>query len=141
MTRTLVGFVVDACFVVLFATLGRVSHAEGVTTAGVAGVAWPFLVALAVGWAVVRVRTGGWPARMPGSTTVWLLTAVLGLLLRVATGGGFAWAFGVVAVLVLGLFLVGWRCAVEVTRFAVDALRQWSERAARDRVRRERRAR
>jgi hypothetical protein len=119
----------DVAFVLLFATIGRISHTEGVTLGGVLGVAWPFVVALLVGWAVARQRTG-WPVRMPGSGTVWLVTAVLGLLLRVATGGGFAWSFGVVTLLALGLFLLGWRCAAEVFRFAVEGLGRWADRAA-----------
>jgi hypothetical protein len=122
-------FAADAAFVLLFATLGRVSHEEGVTAAGVAGVAWPFLAALAVGWTVAaRVRT--WPVGMAGSSTVWLVTALLGLVLRVVTGGGFAWSFGLVTVAVLGFFLIGWRCAVEVVRFAVAGFTRWAERAA-----------
>lgn len=122
-------FVVDLAFVLLFATVGRMSHAEGVTVAGVLGVAWPFVVALLVGWAVAR-RRSGWPVRMPGSSTVWLVTAVLGLVLRVASGGGFAWTFGLVTLMALGLFLLGWRCAVEVFRFTVQGLAGWAERTA-----------
>lgn len=121
--------VADVAFVLLFATIGRISHTEGVTVGGVLGVAWPFVVALLVGWAVARQRTG-WPVRMPGSSTVWLVTVILGLLLRVATGGGFAWSFGVVTLLVLGLFLIGWRCAAEVLRFAAAGLGRWADRAA-----------
>jgi hypothetical protein len=121
--------VADIAFVLLFATIGRISHTEGVTLGGVLGVAWPFVVALLVGWAVARQRTG-WPVRMPGSGTVWLVTVVLGLLLRVATGGGFAWSFGVVTLLALGLLLGGWRCAAEVFRFAVEGLGRWADRAA-----------
>ena len=116
-------------FVLLFATIGRISHAEGVTVGGVAGVAGPFLVALLVGWGVARQRSG-WPVRIPGSSIVWLVTVVLGLLLRVATGGGFAWSFGLVTLLTLGLFLIGWRCAAEVVRFAVEGLARWADRAA-----------
>jgi hypothetical protein len=119
----------DALFVLLFATIGRVSHAEGVTLGGVVHVAWPFLVALLVGWAVARRRTG-WPTGMTGSTLVWLTTAALGLVLRVLTGGGFAWSFGLVTLLVLGLFLVGWRCSVEVVRFAIDGFSHWAEKTA-----------
>jgi len=123
-------FLVDAAFVLLFATLGRLSHTEGVSWAGVLGVAGPFLAALAAGWALARWRTG-WPTRIQGSTPVWLVTVVLGLALRVATGGGFAWSFGVVTLVVLGLFLIGWRCAVEVVRFALENLARWSESLAR----------
>ena len=120
-------FLVDLGFVLLFATVGRLSHAEGVPLAGILGVAWPFAVALVVAW-VVAHRRAGWPVRMPGSATVWLVTAVLGLVLRVATGGGFAWSFGVVTLVVLGLFLVGWRCAVEVLRFVGEGLARWAGR-------------
>lgn len=123
-------FLVDAAFVVLFATLGRLSHAEGVSAAGVLGVAGPFLAALVAGWALTGWRAG-WPTRLRGSTPVWLVTVVLGLALRVATGGGFAWSFGLVALVVLGLFLIGWRCAVEVVRFVVASLARWSEGVAR----------
>ncbi len=125
----LVALIVDVAFVLLFATIGRISHAEGVTLGGVAGVAWPFVLALLVGWVIARQRSG-WPVRMPGSLIVWLVTVVLGLLLRVATGGGFAWSFGLVTLLTLGLFLIGWRCAAEVFRFAVEGLARWADRAA-----------
>ena len=59
-----------------------------------------------------------------------VIRVVLGLALRVAAGGGFAWSFGLVTLLVLGLFLVGWRCAAEVLRFAVEGLSRWSDKAA-----------
>src|SRR5690349_7372670 len=126
---TLVALVVDLAFVALFALIGRLNHDEGATTTGVLGVAWPFAAALLAGWLVAR-RRSGWPVRMPGSATVWLVTVVVGLALRVATGGGFAWSFGVVTLVVLGLFLVGWRCTVEVVRFVVDGLARWADRAA-----------
>jgi hypothetical protein len=108
--RPLIALVVDLGFVLLFATVGRLSHEEGLAVSGVLGVAWPFAVALLVGWLEAH-RRSGWPVRLPGAVTVWLLTAVLGLVLRVATGGGFAWSFGVVTLVVLGGFLVGWRGA------------------------------
>ena len=41
-----------------------------------------------------------------GSPVVWLTTVVLGLALRVATGGGFAWSFAVVTLVVLGVFVI-----------------------------------
>ncbi len=129
-----VAYAVDALFIVLFATLGRMSHAEGVTWGGVLGVAWPFLVACAVGW-VVASRVRAWPVRMPGSAVMWIVTVVLGLALRVATGGGFAWSFGLVTLLVLGFFLIGWRCAAEVARFGANGLTRWSERNARENAR------
>ncbi|WP_082590983.1 DUF3054 domain-containing protein [Phycicoccus sp. Soil748] len=125
MRRAAPALALDVASVLLFAGIGRASHAEGLTVGGVLGVAWPFLAALAVGWAVVRAR-GTWPLAVGAAAPVWLVTACLGLVLRVATGGGFAWSFGVVTLVVLGLFLVGWRCAREVGRFAVEGLARWS---------------
>ncbi|GAB3450790.1 hypothetical protein GCM10027517_38910 [Phycicoccus ginsengisoli] len=129
MRRRAGAFAADAAFVLIFATIGRASHREGLTLAGVLLVAWPFLLALVAGWALA-VRVRAWPVRVPGSEVVWLVTVVLGLVLRVLTGGGFAWSFGLVTLLVLGLFLVGWRCAVEVLRFGGEGLARWSARAA-----------
>jgi hypothetical protein len=123
-------FLVDACLVIAFATVGRASHDEALSVGGVLAVAWPFLVALVAGWAAARAR-GSWPVRVPGSVVVWLVTAVLGLVLRVLSGGGFAWSFGVVTLVVLGIFLIGWRCAVEVARFAGEGLARWSASASR----------
>jgi hypothetical protein len=123
-------FLVDAFLVLVFATVGRASHDEALSASGILAVAWPFLVALAVGWAVARVR-GGWPVRLAGAMPVWLVTVVLGLTLRVLSGGGFAWSFGVVTLLVLGLFLLGWRCAIEAARFGGEGLARWSAQASR----------
>ncbi|HEX4062672.1 MAG TPA: DUF3054 domain-containing protein [Streptosporangiaceae bacterium] len=49
--RAVVGGVADVCCVGVFVVLGRASHAEGETVAGVARTLWPFLA----GW-----RWGGW---------------------------------------------------------------------------------
>ena len=40
----------DTALVIVFAVIGRSSHAEGLDVAGVWGTAWPFLTGLAVGW-------------------------------------------------------------------------------------------
>ena len=49
----------DIISVVMFCTVGRRSHAEGRTAAGIAETAWPFLTGTAVGWLVGR----GWRRR------------------------------------------------------------------------------
>jgi hypothetical protein len=138
-------FLLDVAAVLLFATIGRASHAEGVTAGGVVLVAWPFLVALAVGWAMAGGRLRGaadgrhpWPVGVPGSPVVWLCTVLLGLALRVATGGGFAWSFAVVTLVVLGLLIVGWRCVREVARFAIEGLARSSRERPADQGRRRR---
>ncbi|MGW9111957.1 DUF3054 domain-containing protein [Microbacterium sp. NPDC055683] len=102
--------VADLLVVLVFAALGLASHDGAVDAAALVRVAWPFAVALAAGWALARawrrplalVRTG---------LVLWAATAVVGLGLRVLTGGGAAPAFVVVTAVVLLVLLVGWRLA------------------------------
>jgi FtsH-binding integral membrane protein len=46
---------------------------------------------------------------VPAGAGAWLGTVVLGMVLRVVAGQGTAVAFVVVALVFLGLFLLGWR--------------------------------
>lgn len=107
---------VDAVLVVVFVSIGRSSHAEGLDLAGVAGTAWPFVAALAVGWIVARA----WRhplAIWPTGVVVWAVTVVGGMLLRALSGQGTQFAFIIVATLTLAAFLLGWRLiALLVTR-------------------------
>ncbi|PZU33489.1 MAG: DUF3054 domain-containing protein [Microbacterium sp.] len=106
----------DAAFVVVFAAIGRASHAEDVL-GGLAVTAWPFLVALAAGWAVTLAwRAPAAPLRT--GLPVWALTVVGGMLLRAASGQGVQVAFVIVASLVVGLFLIGWRAVALLVRRA-----------------------
>lgn len=106
----------DAAFVVVFAAIGRASHAEDVL-GGLAVTAWPFLVALAAGWAVALAwRAPAAPLRT--GMLVWALTVVGGMLLRAVSGQGVQVAFVIVASLVLGLFLIGWRAVALLVRRA-----------------------
>jgi Protein of unknown function (DUF3054) len=101
----------DVVCVVVFCTIGRRSHAEGITLAGVAETAWPFLAGAGIGWLLSR----GWRrpvAVVPTGVAVWLCTVVIGMLLRKASSQGVAVSFIVVASLVTALLLLGWRGAV-----------------------------
>jgi hypothetical protein len=101
----------DVVCVLVFCTIGRRSHAEGITVAGVAETAWPFLAGTAVGWLAAR----GWrrPATLaPTGLVIWLSTVAIGMLLRKATSQGTAVSFVVVASLVTAILLLGWRAAV-----------------------------
>jgi Protein of unknown function (DUF3054) len=115
-TAVLVALLLDAVLVVVFAIIGRSSHAEGLDVAGVWGTAWPFLAGTAVGWIVARA----WRhplAIWPTGVVVWACTLVVGMLLRVVSGQGVAVAFIIVATRTLALLLVGWRgIATLVTR-------------------------
>ena len=87
----------DAVLVLVFAALGRASHAEENAVLGALGTAWPFLVGLGLGWALVRWRSRHWPLTVGNGIAVWLCTLVGGMLLRAATGQGTAPSFVAVA--------------------------------------------
>ncbi|HEY3530685.1 MAG TPA: DUF3054 domain-containing protein [Nocardioides sp.] len=101
----------DALAVLVFATIGRASHHETTSARGIWHTAWPFLLGAALGLAmtaVSRVR----PTAIRAGVRVWVWTVVIGMVVRSATGAGTAWAFVVVAVIVLGVFLIGWRAVL-----------------------------
>jgi hypothetical protein len=98
----------DIVCVVVFCTIGRRSHAEGLTLSGIAETAWPFLVGTLTGWLLSRA----WQrpaALVPTGVAVWLCTVVVGMLLRKLTSAGVAPSFIVVASLSTALLLLGWR--------------------------------
>ncbi|MGB8403025.1 MAG: DUF3054 domain-containing protein [Mycobacterium sp.] len=106
---------IDVVCIVVFATVGRRSHAEGITLAGVAHTAWPFLTGTAVGW----VASQGWRRPLtivPTGLAVWIGTVVIGMLLRKATSQGVAVSFIVVASTVTAVLLLGWRGAAALLR-------------------------
>ena len=99
----------DAVAILAFATVGRMSHAEGVTVGGVAQTAWPFLVGAALGWVVAYVLLSRPPLDSAGGVLVWVGTIAGGMALRAVTGAGVAMSFIAVASLVTGVLLLGWR--------------------------------
>lgn len=117
--RSVTAVVLDVCCVTAFVMIGRASHSEGETIAGIATTAWPFLSGLLIGWAVTR----GWrrPAALVGTGLgVWLVTVAAGMALRTVSGQGIAVTFVLVALVFLGLVMLGWR-AVAYRRTATDA--------------------
>ena len=96
---------------VLFVAIGRRNHDEGTAIDGIATVAAPFLIALAVAWLSSRAwRT---PGLMRTSLIVWLVTVFGGLELRhFVFDRGTATPFVIVATLVLGVLIIGGRFAV-----------------------------
>ena len=105
----------DCCCVLLFVIIGRVSHTKGESLGGIASTAWPFLAGLAAGWlaaAAWRRPFLLWPA----GVSAWLGAVALGMVLRVVSGQGTAFAFIGVALAFLGLFLLGWRLLAQLTR-------------------------
>lgn len=103
----------DLMCVVVFCTIGRRSHAEGLNLAGIAETAWPFLSGAVVGWLVSL----GWRrpvAVVPTGVVVWLCTIVVGMLLRKLTSAGIAPSFIAVASISTAVLLLGWRVLAAV---------------------------
>lgn len=108
----------DACCVLAFVAIGRASHHDGESVAGLASTAWPFLAGLGAG--LLAVRMWRRPAALiPAGVGAWLGAAGLGMVLRVVAGQGTAPAFIAVALGFLGLFLLGWRALAGVCRASV----------------------
>ncbi|WP_437583830.1 DUF3054 domain-containing protein [Paramicrobacterium sp. CJ85] len=98
----------DVVLTLVFAIVGRSSHAEALDPVGVWGTWWPFLAALGIGWVVsLAWRQPLGPVRT--GIPVWVITVAGGMLLRAASGQGTALPFIIVATVALGLVLVGWR--------------------------------
>lgn len=106
--RVVIAGVVDVALVLVFVVLGKRSHDD---TANAFEIAAPFLLALAVGWLVARAWLHPWAVRTGAG--LWVVTVVVGMVLRHwVFDRGTAASFVVVATLVLGAFLVGWRAVV-----------------------------
>ena len=106
-------FSTDIVCVIVFCSIGRRSHAEGLNLAGIAETAWPFLVGTLVGW----LASLGWrrpQALLPTGVAVWVATVVVGMLLRKLTSAGTAPSFIVVASISTAVLLLGWRAAVRL---------------------------
>ena len=97
----------DVLAVMVFAAIGRSSHAEGVAVVGVLAVASPFLVGAVAGGAVAR----SWRAPLAWSSGVatWVGAVVVGLGLRALVLGPQPLSFTIVATVSLAVLLLGWR--------------------------------
>jgi Protein of unknown function (DUF3054) len=113
--RAPIALLADIVCVIVFCTIGRRSHAEGLSVAGIAQTAWPFLVGTGVGWLLIRGWRRPFPV-IPTGVVVWVCTVVLGMLLRKATSAGVQTSFVVVASIATAVLLLGWRGAAALVR-------------------------
>ena len=96
--------IVDVVAVVVFVAIGRRNHNEGTALSGIIGVAAPFLIALGISW--IGLRTWREPFNRASLIATWVITVVIGLLLRrLVFDRGIATAFIIVATITLGLLL------------------------------------
>lgn len=109
--------IADVALILLFAAVGRDAHQRGEIITGVLATAWPFLAGAAAAWFALkawRQPLAVWPA----GVAIWLGSVAVGMLLRAATGQTVVLPFVIVALLALGLLLLGYRLvAAGVARF------------------------
>jgi hypothetical protein len=98
----------DAVAILVFAAIGRANHGESTSAHGIWHTAWPFLLGAALGLAATAYARVA-PTSVRAGVRVWVWTLVIGMVVRAATGAGTALTFVIVAAIVLGVFLVGWR--------------------------------
>mgnify|MGYP000863845136 CR=1 FL=1 len=95
---------IDLVAILIFAVIGRASHAHELTLDGIVQTGWPFVVAGLIGSVLSIVLGGPWWRQ---GVIVWLVTVVGGMTLRVLGGEplleGLVEAFD----LALGLGVVG----------------------------------
>ncbi|MEV0945268.1 DUF3054 domain-containing protein [Rhodococcus sp. NPDC049939] len=116
MKKYLPALVLDIVLVVAFCAIGRNSHDEANTLAGLANTAWPFLTGLVIGWiATIALYRDKFDAVLivPTGILLWLSTLVIGMALRIASSQGTALSFIIVAGTVLAVFLLGWRAVAK----------------------------
>ena len=107
--------VADVVLILVFAAIGRDAHARDGIITGVFLTAWPFLAGAAAGWLVTRA----WRAPMslrPAGIGAWLGSLIGGMLLRALTGQTVVVPFVVVALLSLGVLLMGYRALYRIIR-------------------------
>ena len=103
----------DVCCVLAFVAIGRHTHHDGDSVAGMWRTAWPFLAGLAIGLAAARA----WRRPLtlvPAGLGAWLGAALAGMELRVLAGQGTALAFIAVTLAFLGLLILGWRVVARI---------------------------
>jgi len=106
----------DVILVLVFVVVGRVSHGEELSLLGILVTLWPFLVGLVIGHLLMRAWRAPFRVVWTG-IGIWIATVAVGMLLRLASGQGIALSFVLVATVVLGIFLLGWRAfALLITR-------------------------
>jgi hypothetical protein len=117
--RAVVAALADIVAIVVFVAIGRRNHSEGEAVDAIFTVAAPFLIALAVGWVAARAWTR--PMQVETAFVIWPITVAIGMILRnLVFDRGTALPFIIVATVVIGVFLVGWRMLVAVAERRVS---------------------
>jgi hypothetical protein len=100
--------VLDLVLITALSVLARAMYGFDIGYVVTVYTAWPFLAGALLGWLVARA----WRRPLELASTgipIWLLTVAVGVALRLATGEPARIPFVIVATLLLGVALLGWR--------------------------------
>jgi Protein of unknown function (DUF3054) len=106
--RRAAAFAFDVALILAFAWGGRVNHDESSAFLDITTTALPFVVGLVLAWAVGTLR-GFDVFSYQFGLFAWGATLFFGMPIRSLMGDGTAVTFILVAALVLGALIVGWR--------------------------------
>lgn len=103
----------DILAVLIFALLARLAH-SGLTLVTWIDTAWPFLCGTVIGWFVLAMRSHLSDAHSPcQGLIIWICTVATGLTLWGLRHAAVPhWSFIMVAGLMSGFLLIGWRFVV-----------------------------
>ncbi len=101
--------VADLCALAVYVAVGRASHDESLSAAGLLTTAWPFVIGLAGGY--LGAAMVDWPlTSLRGGAVITGKCLIIGLVLRYGVQReGTPFSFILVTVLVLTVLMQGWR--------------------------------
>ncbi|MGD7003472.1 DUF3054 domain-containing protein [Corynebacterium halotolerans] len=103
----------DVVAIAVFALLARLAHQSEdmpFTFVGWLSTLWPFLVGVAVSWIVILLARWNALRVWPVGVATWIITAVVGLVIwGIRNNDVPHWSFIIVAVVMSGILLLGWR--------------------------------
>ena len=98
----------DLAVVLLFASIGRLSHGEAADPAGIVVTAWPFVVGL-IGTTIALIGMKRPTHHLLNGVLIWAGTLVFGMWIRGSAGQGVQVSFVIVAGIFLAASMLGWR--------------------------------
>lgn len=109
-SRHLWAIIVDVVAVIIFAAIGRSAHSRAPGIDGLIQTAWPFVVALLVGWTLWLLLRRGSALSLGVGVWMWLVTMIGGMTIWGVRDAKIPhFTFIAVACLATLILLLGWR--------------------------------
>lgn len=105
--------IVDVIAIAIFALLARIAHQTEdmpLNFAGWLSTWWPFLLGVLASWGLIAALKLDGHRAFPAGIMAWVVTVVVGLgIWSVRNGDIPHWSFVLVATVMSGLLMLGWR--------------------------------